>query len=316
MESDSSPFNCSTKYSLADFKTEALVLVVVNISTSLLGILGNFLVCLAVFTTQGLTSSFHYFISSLALADLAIALVDQPLFVALLISRIESKCLPRVDFAFRLVGNFACAVALLTLALIAMDRCLFVANNFNYKNASMTCGKKIVLVIVWVLACVYSALRLTVDKEITSYLTTAVFGFCYVEMIVCYVVVYYQVFKQRKILADSRHRNTRNNTTENLQDQTENNSTERRFARTIVTVLVVFTAAWSYFFYLRSTQPEVDYGILYNTARTVALSASAINPLLYCFNNREYRRAFKTILMKCLVCDSQKRRRKQYDRIK
>lgn len=315
MESDSSPSNCSTKYSLADFKTEALVLVGVNISTSLLGILGNLLVCLAVFTTQGLTSSFHYFISSLALADLAIALVDQPLLVALLISRIESKCLLRVDFAFRLVGNFACAVALLTLALIAMDRCLFVANKFNYKN-TMTRGKKIVLVIVWVLACVYSALRLTVDKKITSYLTTAVFGFCYVEMIVCYVVVYYQVFKQRKILADSRHRNTRNNTTENLQDQTESNSTERRFARTIVMVLVVFTAGWSFLFYLRLTQPEVDYGILYNTARTVALSASAINPLLYCFNNREYRRAFKTILMKCWVGDSQKRRRKQYDRIK
>lgn len=204
MESDSSPFNCSTKYSLADFKTEALVLVGVSISTSLLGILGNLLVCLAVFTTQGLTSSFHYFILSLALADLAIALVDQPLFVALLIRRIESKCLPRVDFAFRLVGNFACAVALLTLALIAMDRCLFVAKKFNYKN-TMTCRKKIVLVIVWVLACVYSVSRLTVDKKITSYLTTAVFGFCYVEMIVCYVVVYYQVFKQRKILAESRH---------------------------------------------------------------------------------------------------------------
>lgn len=108
----------------------------------------------------------------------------------------------------------------------------------------MTCGKKIVLVIVWVLACMYSALRLTVDKKITSYLTTAVFGFCYVEMIVCYVVIYYQVFKQRKILADLRHRKT--------QDQTESNSTERRFGRTIAivlnSVLVVFTAVWSFFF--------------------------------------------------------------------
>ncbi|KAJ7374775.1 Melanocortin receptor 5 [Desmophyllum pertusum] len=314
----SSSSNCPSDYSLADHVVVAKSLVGVNICASILGILGNLLVCIAVFTTQGMTSSFHYFISSLAAADLTVALVDQPLFITLIIARINAKCLPDVDFAFRVVGNFACAVSLLTLALIALDRCLYVSPKFNYKN-TMTAKKKIVLAVVWLLACVYSAIRVTLDKEITSYLTATVFGICYVEMIACYSIVYYQVFKQRKRLAASRVQNSVRTgaveQAETLETEAENNTTERRFARTIVMVLVVFTAGWFLLFYLRLTQPKKNYGIMYNVARTVAFSSSSINPVLYCFNNKEYRQAFKRISLR-LFLGGPKKRREKYQRIK
>ena len=249
-----------------------------------------------------MTSSFHYFISSLAAADLVNSLIVQPLLIALIFAHIRSRCIPNdpdvICTAFRVVSNFASAVSLLTLALIALDRCLIVSPHFDYKN-TMTAKKKIVLAVVWLLACVYSAIRLTIEKEITSYLTAAVFGLCYVEMIVCYAVVYYRISKQRKLLVASRAQNkTRTEAAEvqELETKTENIAKERRFARTIVMVLVIFTGGWSYLFYLRLTQPEKNYGIMYNVARTVAFSASAINPALYCFNNKEYRRAFKRIL--------------------
>jgi len=153
-------------------------------------------------------------------------------------------------------GACACAVSLLTLALIALDRCLMVSPRFDYKH-TMTAKKKIIPAVVWLLACVYSAIRLTIEKEITSYLAAAAFGLCYVEMIVCYAIVYYRICKQRL------------------------------------------------------TQTEKDYGIMYNVARTVAFSTSAINPALYCFNNKEYRRAFKRILSSFLFA----RRREEYQRI-
>lgn len=308
--------NCPPGYSLADHKDVAMTLVGINIVASILGTLGNLLVCIVVFTTQGMTSSFHYFISSLAAADLTVALLDQPLLIALIITRVNSKCLPTVDECFRVVGNFACAVSLLTLALIALDRCLFVLPSIDYKN-TMTARKKIVLAIVWVLACAYAAIRLTVDKEITSYLTTAVFGICYIEVFVCYVVIYYQVFKQRELLAASRARSERTaEQAESLENQAQNNTTERRFARTIVMVLIVFTGGWFFIFYLRLTQPEKNYGIMYNVARTIALSASAINPALYCFNNKEYRRAFKRILLRFFCGGPKRKRRENYERIK
>ena len=232
----SSLSHCPSKYSLADHVVEAKSLVGINICASIIGTLGNLLVLIAVFTTQGMTSSFHYFISSLAAADLAIALVDQPLLIALIIARINSRCLPNVEVGFRVVHNFACPISVLTLALIALDRCLFISPMFNYKN-TMTAGKKIVLAVVWLLACVYSAIRLTIDKETTSYLTTAVFVICYVEMIVCYTVVYYQVFKHWKTRQQNHRGTEAAERINSLATQAESNTTERRFARTIVMVL-------------------------------------------------------------------------------
>ncbi|XP_022785353.1 beta-2 adrenergic receptor-like isoform X1 [Stylophora pistillata] len=307
--------NCPPGFSLADEKDAAMVLVGINIVASILGTLGNLFVLITVCTTQGMVSSFHYFILSLATADLMVALLDQPLLVALIGAHMNFKCLPFVDEAFRAIGNFACAVSLLTLALIALDRCLFVLPSINYKN-TMTTGKKIVLAVVWTLACGYAALRLTVDKKITSYLTAAVFGVSYVEMILCYTVVYYQVFKQREFLNASRGRFQTAEQVESLENQAQNITLERRFARTIVMVLFVFTGGWFLLFYLRLTQPEKNYGIMYNTARTVALSASAINPALYCLNNKEYWRAFKRILIKLVCVGSKRKRRVNYERIK
>ncbi|XP_020606512.1 alpha-1D adrenergic receptor-like [Orbicella faveolata] len=290
--------NCSLVFS-ADDVAAAWCLVGINIFTIILGSLGNLLVCIAVLSTKGMTSSFHYFILSLAAADLVIALVVQPILVVLIIAHINFQCLPDAHLVFRVVGNFACAVSLLTLALIALDRCLIVSPHFDYKN-TMTARKKIVLAVIWLLACACSAIRLTIEKEITSYLTAAVFGLCYVEMIVCYAVVYYRISKRRKrpaaMRARTELRGTRHEAAEVQLLKTENIAKERRFARTIVMVLVVFTGGWSYLFYLRLTQPEKNYGIRYDVARTVAFSASAINPALYCFNNKEYRRAFKRIL--------------------
>ena len=311
----SSTSGCQVGSSLADKKDAAMVLVGINIMASILGTLGNLFVCITVCTTRGMVSSFHYFIVSLAAADLIVALLGQPLFVSMIFAHVEFKCIPVMDKICRAIGNFACAISLLTLALIALDRCLFVLPSINYKN-TMTTGKKIVLAVVWTLACGYAALRLTVDKKVTSYLTVAVFGVCYVEMILCYTVVYYQVFKQREFLKGSRVRSETTEQVELLENRARKNTSERRFARTIVMVLLVFTGGWFLLFYLRLTQPEKNYGIMYNTGRTVALSASAINPALYCLNNKEYRRAFKSILMKFVRVRSKRKRRENYERIK
>ena len=109
--------NCSFVYS-SDDVAAAKCLVAINICTSILGSLGNMLVCIAVFSTNGLTSSFHYFISSLAAAHLVNSLVVQPLLITLIFADIKSQCIPNdpdaIHTVFRAVSNFACAVSLLT----------------------------------------------------------------------------------------------------------------------------------------------------------------------------------------------------------
>ena len=268
-------------YSLSNHAEVAYILVSANLIASVVGTCGNLLVCAAVFTSKGMASSFHYFIVSLAAADLTIALADQPMLVVLILGRVRSECLPNLDTAFRVVGNLACAVSLLTLASIALDRCLFVTQACRYKN-TMTRGKVLALTVVWTLAGVYTALRLTIDKKITSFLTAAMFGLCYCGMFFCYLVTYYSVWKTRKLLLP-RGEPSRN---DEKDEMLEDNRMERQFARTVVMVVVVFSVSWFLLFYLRLTQPEKNYGIMYNIARTVALSSSAFNPVLYCLTTR------------------------------
>ena len=284
------------KYSISEQAAIGYVMIVVNVIASVAGTIGNFLVCIAVFTSSKMASSFHYFITSLAMADMLICGVDQPLLIALLYGRIHSECMKALFFAFRLIGNFACAISLLTLGLISVDRCLFVIRVCEYKN-TMTMKKFVALVIVWTLSIVYSALRMTINKKITSYITVAGFGLGYITILLSYVVIFVQIRRhcRNQLLRDTE--SVEKNRNKVAIEQVEGRK-ERRFANTIILLLFVFSASWALLFYRRMTHPAEDYGIWYNIGRTVALSSSAFNPFLYCFMNSEYRKAFKRILLK------------------
>ena len=362
-------------------------LIGVNLFSSLLGTIGNLLVCIIVFTTKSLFSSFHYFIMSLAIADLSISLIDQPLLVVLIFYRMKSKCYTtNEDDAFRLLGNFGCVVSLLTLAIISLDRCLFITQVFRYENI-MTKGKYIMISVVWMVAAVETGLRyaatqamVSTETKVTSFVTVAGISISYLTIVVCYSVIYVQFHKQRKRLAaiaetsnqtteprqnvgqDARQidsdntdqvseprqdagQNVRHNARQIDSDNTDQVSeprqdagqnvrddssqdgsgntgqvssskpdtdTERQFAQTIILVVLVYTGAWAYFFYLRVAQPDKNYGALYNIARTAALSSSALNPLLYCFRNEQYRKGLKKL---CLKCGCEMQDRDEYERL-
>ena len=275
---DSSSRNCSPEYSLAVYQTGGAFLVGMNILTSLFAVTGNLLVFMTVFNTPRMTSSFQYFVANLAIADLTIALICQPLLVVLILGRISSKCFTSVFFVFRVVGNVSFYVSLLTLTVIALDRCLFVVAKFNYKN-TMTVGKKIVLAIIWVFSEVFCGMRLTMDKKLTSNLALAVIGLCYSTVLVCYAVVYFKVFKYHKLMA-----------AEKVNAQVKN------FPRVIVMILITFTVGLFLLFYHNLTQPGNIHGFVYYGSATAALSIGCVNPVFYCFNNTLNRRVFKVIL--------------------
>lgn len=273
----SSSLNCSPEYSLAVYQTGGAVLIGMNILTSLFAVTGNLLVLITVYNTPRITSSFQYFVANLAIADLIIALVCQPLLVVLILGRISFKCFTSVFFVFRIVGNVSFYVSLLTLTIIALDRCLFMVAKFSYKN-SMTVGKKIAQAIIWAFSGVFCGMRLVMDKKLTSNLALAVLGLCYSTVLVCYTVIYFKVFVYQKLMA-----------AEKVDAQVKN------FARTIVMILITFTVGYFLLFYHNLTQPGNIHDFMYYCSATAALTIGCVNPVFYCFNNTLYRRVFKVI---------------------
>ena len=158
----SSSLNCSPGDDLVDFDTKIKIiygLAGFNIFTSLLGILGNVLVFVAAFKTQGVPSNFQFLVTSLAVVDFTIALVVQPLFALLVLGRRSCNDLPSILFVFRLIGTFAVTMSGITTTLIALDRYLKVASAKLKYNNTMTMAEKVTMATAWVFACVSACLR-------------------------------------------------------------------------------------------------------------------------------------------------------------
>ncbi|XP_044175222.1 adenosine receptor A1-like [Acropora millepora] len=282
--------DCPRDYSLANHRTEAIVLVGINILSCFLGTIGNLLVFMTVFNTPAMNqSSFHYFVSSLAMGDLINALVSQPLLVVLIAGRASSLCLSVIHRTFRWISNIGFGTSHLTPFLISLDRCLTVSGKFNYKK-TMTVGKKATLVMIWLLAFAHAAIRITSNTENVTFFVYAIVGLSYAF----YAFVLYKIYKHNNYLPKPQKKIRRNTGTAEV-NQSYKVTQENHIAVTLATILFCLTVSWVPLFYHSITQPGKHYGLQYYTMVTCSFFVLAFNPFLYCFRNTKYRKTYNEI---------------------
>lgn len=294
--------NCPSEYFLQRHHFGAYTLIFINIYCSVLGVFSNLLVCAVILTTQVMNQrSFHYFVTSLVAADLLTSVVAQPLLVLVLADYMSFKCTLTIHYAFRSVANIASSSALLKVTFIALDRCLKVQNGFDYTD-TFTLRKKIVLAFTWLHSFMFSLVRVWMDKaELTSYFIAALFGICIACVIVCYAIIYYKVSRYLAFFNTSQPKIMRAGAQKN-DSPTEDRAQQRLLIFTLVLVQSVTTVGWLPSVYLNLTQPRKYYGLVYYLSATIAFSVSALNPFIYCLNNKEYRRTLMRIFARFLLC--------------
>ncbi|KAK2550028.1 hypothetical protein P5673_029487 [Acropora cervicornis] len=277
--------------------------------------MSNLLVCAVILTTQVMNQrSFHYFVTSLVAADLLTSAVAQPLLVLVLADYMSFKCTLTIHYAFRSVANIASSSALLKVTFIALDRCLKVQNGFDYTD-TFTLRKKIVLAFTWLHSFMFSLVRVWMDKaELTSYFIAVLFGICIACVIVCYKIIYYKVSRYLAFFNTSQPKimragNSRAGEQKN-DSPTEDRAQQRLLIFTLVLVPSVTTVGWLPSVYLNLTQPRKYYGLVYYVSATIVLSVSALNPFIYCLNNKEYRRTLMRIFARFLLCFQEMYRKK------
>lgn len=267
----------------------ASVMVVANLLSTVVGGFGNVLVCIGVWRTPSLHSTINYYMVSLAIADLMVTLVVQPLMVAVVLGRFTGivACASSLDEAYRAIGNFSCAASFMNLCFISLERFLAVLRPFStYTNTHRNSTRFLVFVsISWLTPLVYVALRMTSSRRATSLFSGAIFGVGYVWMISCYaiilVILRFQASTETAISVTDRSRQ----------------KTQRKITTTMVLIIACFTIMWLPFFYFRlSGNPTLNSGLVYELAIAVALCHSSLNPIIYSFRNKKYRKAFKSVL--------------------
>ena len=263
----------------------------VNILSTFLGTIGNVLVIGTVCTNPSLQIISNFWLVSMAVADLMVTALGQPLFSVFLGLQVKGECYEGVSQAYRLIVNMSCSASVLHLCLISIDRCLVILRPHDFRTFRTKKRFKIALAIAWTLPVVYGILRLTVSKKGTSYFAVIAVGICYLIIILCCSLIILKVRKQgAATLKGDRCQSRRSTSSEH--------KVERRVTVTLAVVVVIFTICWFPLLYLRSAFAEDNFGVAYNWARTLALSNSSMNPWIYCLGIVEFRDAYRR-LMKC-----------------
>ena len=237
-----------------------------------------------VYTNKSLQIIPNFWLASMAVADLMVTALGQPLLIAFWGLHVNRECNEPVSETFRVVGNMSCSASVLHLCFISIDRCLVIVRSVQSKAIRTLKRFKLALLIAWIVPVIYGVLRMSVIKKATSYFTVVAAAICYLTIICCYTLIIFKVWNRDVVHSHAR--------------QSASQLVERRVTVTVAIVVVVFTICWVPLMYLRSAYAQSNVGVAYNWARTLALSNSAMNPWIYCFRMEAFLTNYKRLL-KC-----------------
>ena len=276
-------------------------LMAVNSVGAVVGTFGNFLVCTAVlYTSPRLRRCSNYLLVSLAIADLIVTMVCEPLVVGIAAkTTFFNDCASNLRFAYLVSANFSCAASIFHLVAISVDRFLAVIVPLRHGRIMKSYGLKVMLIVVWGTSTVFAFLRVPFLKE-TNYVVVVIFIINYFLIIGCYVSITISVFLLRR---RKRHvqASTQGRTLTSVRSKVE-----RRFAFTLAIVIGVFTACWFpmiVVFFAAGKSLVKMYGTAYMWIRTLALLNSAMNFLIYSARIRDFRDSYALICRKILRCN-------------
>ena len=273
-----------------------VALITTNAIAGVLGTLGNLMVCVAVITNPRLRRFSNYLLFSLAIADLVITMVCEPLVVAILAKRtFQNVCARRVERVYYFISNFSGSASVVHLSAISIDRLLAVVYPLRHKTIMANFGWKAMLAVCWTLPVAFFILDgfLQAPISVKAFINLAVFILCYGIVFVSYSLIVISLIKQRKRIGQ-------------INASSPNDVKSRREVRvafTLAIVIIVFTACWFPLFVVFSMagKPLVKLqGTAHMWIRTVALSNSAMNFVIYGSRIRNFKETYVEIFQKVL----------------
>ena len=268
---------------------ELIFLLVLNIFLSIAAFVGNTLILVALPKETSLHSPSKLLFRNLAITDLCVGIIAEPLLVAYLMSLVKQRwdiCyyLDYEGFAF---GAILSSMSLLTLTAISVDRLLALSLGIRYRQVATLRKAYISVIIMWVISLVFgAAVYFLLDTVILDWSMFILISLCVVISGLCYTKIFFVLRRSQIRLEDS-----------SFQGPTEVMKIPLNLARYRK---AVYSALWVQVtlvvcylpFGLATSIPEFSLSV-YLMTLTLLLSNSSLNPLLYCWKIREVRQAVK-----------------------
>ena len=267
--------------------SQGIALIIANAIVCLFGSLGNLLVCFAIATNPRLRRSSNYLLFSLAIADLIVTLVCEPFLLEIFYNRtFVYGCKPNLERLCSILANLSCSTSVVHLACISVDRFIAVVFPLHHEIIMKRWGLKIMLIASWALPILVPILRVVLPPSFpNAFLAIASFAFSYFVVIFSYllIMVFLLIHKRKRKRLDP------------------SSNLEIRVACTLAIVIGVFTACWVPLMTALFAAGKLlmkRNGPLHMWLRTVALSNSAMNFLIYSTRIRDFKDSYATIFRK------------------
>ena len=288
-----------------DFDSPLIVNSVLNAFLSYTAIMLNILTIHALRKTSSLPKPLKTLILSLAVSDLGVGLLAQPLKIACLVIRLKENT--ENDSTYKVTNNmhnvtsnFLCCASLFGVTALAADRFLTVHLHLRYQE--LVTHRRVVatVILIWLLSAIYSPLWLWNQKIFTT-VTGIVPTVCLISTSFFYCKIY---------LAVRRHRNQ----IHILQVQAAQN--DEMMANTLNPARQIKSAVGTFYVYLvflGCYLPLMSINVVYtitgtsnprNTLwdyiATLVYLNSSLNPLIYCWKMRYIRHAIIKVVRNVL----------------
>ena len=290
-----------------------IFLTALNIFLSIFATLGNVLILVALRNVSSIHPPTKLLFRCLAITDLSVGLLCQPLYVYvwyITISLDIGNRIVELAYVYLFIIFVLVAVSILTSAAISVDRLLALLLGLRYRHVVTLCRVRVLIACVWFIAvsnaslfCV--ALILFHDKlQLASLWTLRAFA-------IFSIIV--STFSYSKIFFTLRHQQAQ------VEDHVQPEQSSR--VRSVLNIArykkTVYSVAWIQFAMLACYGPyivmvfllqfgNIDDSIEIRIADEFSLCLvflnSSLNPVLYCWRIKDVRREVQNTIRKCLCC--------------
>lgn len=264
-----------------------------NAPLMLISIVGNCLVLAAIMRTPSLRSPSMMFLCSLAVSDLLVGFVVQPLYIASGLARIDL-----LDNLWFLVSFATCGSSLCSITVISVDRFLALHYHMRYPTLVTKSRAILTLGIMWILIIILSGIY-CLNRNVYFLVIALGVGLCLLISIVAYIGIFRIV----------RHQQLQIHTQQQaVQVATEDVSNLKQLKRSALNsfvffiVMVLFYAPMSVAMSFHLITEEWEQA--WSFATTAVFMNSAVNPLLYCWRLGKLRKAIVKTVKKILPSQS------------
>ena len=295
--------SCSAEF-VRGVESELIFLSALNIFFSVTAFLGNTLILAALHKETSLHPPSKLLYRNLAITDLCVGIIAEPLYVTYFTSVVKERwdiCY-YADWAASFSGLTLCAVSLLTLTAISVDRLLALLLGLRYRQVVTLRRTSITVIGFWILSIVGA-----------STIIWNLFIFTWYQYIVAALCPVTTIFAYTKIFCTLRHNQI------HVQNHVAQGQPSQAIPLNIARYRkAVYSALWVQVTLVVCYLPEAivlaltpQRGIPTSTylagqfTITVVFLNSSLNPLLYCWKIREVRQAVKETLRQ-LFCRSSK----------